>query len=219
MKDDAKKSKGTKAAAAAGAIITCPECEKKFKPKTDVRGKKIKCPFCSHSFVAPIGDKAKEVEGAPEDAKTHNPDFDADPNPYGVKTVDLVPRCPNCTAEMGEHDFICLDCGYNTLTRQWGKTEKTRGITFGQHLKYLLPAIGSLVFMFFTVNCLVYYSVVYPFHITFLDDWWAGKLGLLDHESMRLLTTIAFLMVMWAAGMYCFKMFIEKPKPDEIQLD
>ena len=36
----------------------------------------------------------------------------------------MVPRCPNCTSEMGAHDIICLSCGYNTLTREWGKTEE-----------------------------------------------------------------------------------------------
>src|SRR5262245_48678791 len=123
---------------AASQIITCPECKKKFKPKADVSGKKIKCPFCSKAFVVPVPD-AKADKGKP-DKNGKSADEKAAPvvkaapdgivseddiDPYGVKHVDLVPRCPNCTHEMGEHEIICLNCGYNTMTRQWGKTVKT----------------------------------------------------------------------------------------------
>src|SRR6266849_4088097 len=148
---------------AVSLVVTCPECEKKFKPKSDVSGKKIKCPFCAEPFVVPEAKSAKpakskaDEKAKPDEAKETaiaaaqqaNSDLDRDDNPYGVKTVELVPRCPNCTQEMGEHDTICLACGYNTMTRAWGKTEKTLGLTFGRHLVYLLPAIGSAVFVFF----------------------------------------------------------------------
>ena len=89
---------------------------------------------------APANDKSKPDAGKtdkakPEDAKAAeaaaiNDEFDGDVNPYGIKHVELVPRCPNCTEEMGEHDTICLACGYNTMTRQWGKTEKNREARF-----------------------------------------------------------------------------------------
>jgi len=39
-------------------VVTCPACEKKFKAKADVRGKKILCPFCDQSFVVPADDGA-----------------------------------------------------------------------------------------------------------------------------------------------------------------
>ena len=116
---------------AAGMVVTCPKCEKKFKPKTDVSGKKIKCPFCTEPFVVPVAKEAKAEKGKPDQIKAgkpkpgaaapqvtaapeagaHDSDADDNPDPYGVKTVELVPRCPNCTQEMGEHDTICLACG------------------------------------------------------------------------------------------------------------
>ena len=216
-------------------VVTCPECEKKFRPKADVRGKKIKCPFCKEAFVVPApkearpdkdkseaiksgkpnpdGVTAKADEAPAPAARAHNPDFDADPDPYGVKNVELVPRCPNCTTEMGEHDIICLACGYNTLTRQWGKTEKTLGVTSGRQFLYLLPALGSAAFVVFTVLFLVFYCTVGPYILE------GTMFDFLDHESMRMWTTVITLGWVFGAGAFCYKKFIEKPKPDEIQME
>ena len=51
------------------SVITCPECTKKFKGKSDLQGKKIKCPFCAKPFVvsaakAPVKAPAPPVKGA-----------------------------------------------------------------------------------------------------------------------------------------------------------
>ena len=215
---------------AGNIVITCPECEKKFKPKADVQGKKIKCPLCGEAFAVPAAkvtksdkgkpDSVKQVKAKPPAAKSIEQtkadledEFAENPNPYGVKQIDMVPRCPNCTAEMGEHDIICLECGYNTLTRQWGKTEKTVGLTFQRHLIYLLPAIGAAAFSLFSILFLLYYTVVSPFHVE------KTMFSFTDHESMRMWTTVIFLAWLWGAGMFCFKKFIEHPKPEEISLD
>src|SRR2546426_764861 len=97
---------------AVAVVITCPECEKKFKPKADVQGKKIKCPFCTHAFVAPAAKAVKPDKGKPRaDAKAapvapaapepaRDTSADRDEDPYGVKQIDMSPRCPNCTHEM-----------------------------------------------------------------------------------------------------------------------
>jgi hypothetical protein len=222
---------------AAGVVVTCPECEKKFRPKTDVSGKKIKCPFCTKAFVVPAAKDAKADKAKPDATKTGKPKEDAkaavnaepaataaagsnapvgeaddNPDPYGVKTVEIVPRCPNCTKEMGEHDIICLSCGYNTMTREWGKTEKTLGITFERQLLYLLPAIGAAVFVLFSIMFLLFFFVVSPYHLDPILEF-------TDSEAIRMWTALIFLAWLWGAGMFCFKKFIEKPKPDEIQME
>jgi DNA-directed RNA polymerase subunit RPC12/RpoP len=225
----------------AGVVVTCPECEKKFKPKADVQGKKIKCPFCAHPFVVPAAkgarpdkpdkDKAKATPTkngkAKPDAKPAaaaapaaagrsqaEQDLETDENPYTVKNVDLVPRCPNCTEEMeNEHAVICLNCGYNTLTREWGKTEKTLGITFERQLTYMLPALGAATFTVFAIISLLYYAIVSPYDVD------KTMMEFSNSEAIRMWTTVAMLFVIWTAGMFCFKKFIEKPKPDEISLD
>lgn len=218
--------------------VTCPECEKRFKPKTDVRGKKIKCPFCKSPIAVPAeaaekkNGKAKKSEavkaakpqsagkkGQPPTvtAAAPNPpptdDDDGNPDPYGVKNVELVPRCPNCTEEMGPHDIICLACGYNTMTRTWGKTEKTVGLTFGRHLVYLLPALGAAAFVVFSVLFLIFSGTAAP-HLLYNTMF-----EFLDSESMRMWGTVVVLVWIFGGGIFCMKRFIEKPKPDEIQLD
>lgn len=207
---------------AGNLVVTCPECEKKFKPKTDVQGKKIKCPFCTQPFVVPASQDVKAAgENKPTEAKADpqakpaRSEYDADPDPYGIKNVELVPRCPNCTHEMeNEHAIICLACGYNTLTRQWGKTEKTIGVSTGQQLKYLAPAIASAVVSFVFLIAMLINAIFVPY-------WVAGEswIRYLDAEALRMWSTIFLLSVIWAAGVFCFKKFIEKPKPDEVVLD
>jgi Zn finger protein HypA/HybF involved in hydrogenase expression len=223
--DAAEEPKETaKPATSAALVVSCPNsaCKKKFKPKSDVRGKKIKGPFCKEPFVVPGGgdDKAspdgiKEGMPKPEAATAPAGEYDADPNPYGVQTVEVVPRCPNCTHEMeSEHATICLNCGYNTVTRQWGKTEKIVGLTFGRHLKYLLPAIGVVIFCMICLTDALIYCLVLPY--------WVGTAGVTswtDSEASRFWLMVARLGTFWSAGMYCFKKFIEKPKPEEIVLD
>lgn len=201
---------------AAALVVACPDCEKKWKPKNDLSGKKVKCPFCQHIFVVPGLRAEKATPEAPPDdvpqTKPTNPDDDADP--YGVKTVELTNRCPNCTAEMGEHDMICLSCGYNTMTRQWGSTTKTKGVTLKQQMIYLLPPIGAAAFVLCSIIGLIMLYTVVPYWVH--DSKW---LWILDHESIRMWGTTVFLFIAWAAGMYCVHRFIEKPAPDEVKLD
>jgi DNA-directed RNA polymerase subunit RPC12/RpoP len=216
----------------AGVVVTCPECDKRFRPKADVQGKKIKCPFCAHPFVVPAAngvnpDKGKKAKAAPAKNGKAKPavatapaksqteqDLENDDNPYGVKHIELVPRCPNCTEEMeNEHATICLNCGYNTMTRQWGKTEKTLGLTFERHFMYLLPAIGSATFSVCAIVFTLYYTIVSPYHVE------GTMVSFTNSEAIRMWSTLFILFVIWVAGMFCFKKFIEKPKPDEIKLD
>lgn len=226
--------------------VTCPECEKTFKPKADVQGKRFKCPYCSAPMSVPAAKNAKEAKEKPEpkkeakgkpdakkapspasaEKKSADPapaapakeaaeaeDLDGSPDPYGVKNVDLVPRCPNCTFEMGTHDIICLKCGYNTMTREWGKTEKVFGNTFGRHLLYLAPALGAAAFVVFSVLFLIFAATEVPY---LLDGSW---LSFLDGEWARMWSSVLVLAWIFAGGTFCFKKFIEKPRPDEVQME
>ena len=55
------------------AAVTCPECDKKFKPKSDVRGKKIKCPFCKEAFTVPAEKKSKAGAAKPKKQEEEEP--------------------------------------------------------------------------------------------------------------------------------------------------
>jgi hypothetical protein len=222
---------------AEAAPITCPDCKKKFKTKADVRGKRIRCPFCTASFIAPmLEDEPDEDEiptfapakdNAPADAPaapaaeppTVTPagaaDMEEGDDPYAVTKLDLAPRCPNCAYEMPSATaVVCLNCGYNTLTREWGKTEKTIGVSMGRHLVHLLPGLVCLFLLLLCMGNQLIYSVYWPF-------WVAGTwLEWSDHESLRMWSTmIVGLTSIFALGRFCYRRFFVKPMPEEIEMD
>ena len=93
--------------------IACPECGKKINVASEAVGKKVRCKGCEHVFVvrAPAEKKAAKPAPAkapakapaaakkapdPKAAKPKADDDEEDPNPYGVTSLDLAPRCPDC---------------------------------------------------------------------------------------------------------------------------
>src|SRR5207237_1879701 len=136
--------------------------------RDDLAGKKIKCPFCAHTFVVPKGVAqtaikvpAKEAAAKPGEAAKPSPppsapipfaddsnrrvgwdEEDNDQNPYGVTALDLAPRCPHCAKELLSADaVVCVHCGYNTLTRRHGETRKVVEMTGQEHFAHLLPGL------------------------------------------------------------------------------
>jgi hypothetical protein len=199
-------------------IITCPECNKKFKGKGDLEGKKIKCPFCAKPFQVPAKDEKAAPAAAPAAAAASSgpakpttwDEDDENSDPYAVTTLDVRARCPNCANPMeSEKAVVCLTCGYNTMTRQWGKTERVYSVTGNEHFMHLLPGlICALVIVIFVV-LLFFFSLVLP---PMVEKTWAQ---FLDHESMRLWISSSILTTCWALGMFCFKRLIINPKPAE----
>jgi hypothetical protein len=200
------------------AAITCPECKKRFKAKGDLTGKKIKCPLCAKPFVVP-GAKPVEVAQAdlgiggsvppgpppPLGFADEEPD---DGIPYGVTELDIAPRCPHCANLMAdEKAFICLFCGYNAMTREIGKTEKTISHTGGERFMHLLPGIASALTAFAFIVGMTYYSVVLP------DVVYKTSFTFLDHESLRMWFTIIALSLIWGCGLFAYKRLIVHPTP------
>jgi hypothetical protein len=214
--------------------ITCPDCKKRFKTKADVRGKRIRCPFCTASFIAPMVEDAPDDEDAiptltpddkgaaaapaaapePETIPVGAPDAEEGDNPYGVSALDLAPRCPNCAHEMPSADaVVCLNCGYNTLTREWGKTEKTIGVSLGRHMVYLLPGVICLFLLLLCMIDRLIYSIYTPYMVA--GTWWEWT----DHESLRMWSTMLALSAIFALGRFCYRRFFVKPIPEEVKLD
>jgi hypothetical protein len=198
-------------------IITCPECQKKFKGKGNLQGKKIKCPLCTKVFVVP-GEKQQVVQPAASAGEigpvspplTFAADDDGDAKAYGVTEVDIAPRCPNCAQLMAdEKAFICLYCGYNSLTREVGKTEKTISHTMGERLLHLLPGIAVALTAFGFIVGITYFSLVLP------DVVYKTKLAFMDHESLRMWFTIITLGIIWGCGTYSYKRLVVEPTPPE----
>jgi hypothetical protein len=196
--------------------ITCPECRKKFKGKGNLQGKKIKCPVCAHIFVVPTEPREEAVkiaamEPAPAPAAPlgfADDDEDEGPKSYGVTELDIAARCPNCAQLMAdEKAFICLFCGYNTLTREIGATEKTLSHTPGERFAHLFPGIAVALTALGFIIGITYYSVVLPDRLYKTGFTW------LDHESLRMWFTIITLGIVWGCGTYCYKRLIVHPTP------
>jgi len=206
----------------ASPVITCPECNKQFKGKGDLQGKKIRCPFCREPFTVPVSEEekpapkpaakkpaAKAAAKSPA-AKAMAEDDEDNPNPYGVTELDLAPRCPNCANEMeSEEAVVCLYCGYNTLTRTWGKTAKVIEMTGGEHFMWLLPGLACALAIFLMVIFLILYCLVLPYYSR--GEWYEFS----DHESLRMWTTTIMLSIMWGLGYFAFNRLVLNPKPPD----
>jgi DNA-directed RNA polymerase subunit RPC12/RpoP len=214
----------------ASTIITCPECKKKFKGKEDLLGKKIRCPFCKEPFIVedeeatiPPGGGSAKSASKKGDGKSPPPpvpasatrggadDEEEGSNPYGITHLDLAPRCPNCANEMeSEEAVVCLFCGYNTLTRAWGKTAKVVELTFRDYFKHLLPGLLAVVLIVLLIAGVVYYCLVLPG----MKKW--GWLDMItDHESTRLWIAAIVLGMIWGFGYFAFTRLVLNTKPPD----
>ena len=135
-------------------VIACPECEKQIKVSEAVVGKKIRCKECGQVFPVKAPQAAPPKADAPakppekkKDAKQTNAELNAEDddgkNPYALaKDDDHVPRCPHCVKELeSPDDTICLNCGYNLVTRERAATKTVYEPTGQEKFQWLLPGI------------------------------------------------------------------------------
>jgi hypothetical protein len=207
---------------AATIETACPACQKTIKAPADLQGKKIRCKGCGHIFMIPSNSPkpapaakpgAKPAAGAPKPAANPygKPTFseeDDNPDPYGMTYESLAPRCPHCALELDPPDAtICLNCGYNTRTRNRHESKKTFEITAGDYFLWWLPALGCLL----GIAALIGFDVYYLFYLE--KD--------VDPDSFLLWKGIKFWVVaisvaaMWPQARYAFKRLILNTHPPE----
>ena len=143
-------------------------------------GKKIRCKACEHVFVvkAPAGKPpaAKPAAKAADPKKKTPPkpkpadDDEEDSKPYGVTSVDTVPRCPECANELESEDaVICLTCGYNTRTRVRAETKAVEDVTGLMVFLWLLPGILCVLLVLTLLTFDIFYTLkVYEY----VEDAW-----------------------------------------------
>lgn len=218
----------------AGSIpITCPACGNESKGPAEVLGKKVRCKGCGEIFVAAraAGPPAKPrpaagkvpagkppVKPKPGKAAAKQPpaprddNLDDDGNPYGVTTLDLTPRCPNCANEMESAEaIICLHCGYNTRTRLQAQTRKIHDTTTGDWFFWLLPGIACLL----AVILLIVADVLYCLKIDDLakDAWYE----FISSQGVKMWFVIVSLFFIWLAGKFAVRRLIFNPRPPEYE--
>lgn len=162
---------------------------------------------------APLAPPPPKPDPAPKAAPARKNDDGEDANPYGVTDIDLAPRCPHCAQEMeGEDAVICLNCGYNTQTREKGTVKLTIAHTPFEHFVWLLPGIvcGLVV-------------IGFALFIAFL--WlWMDKAAQKDPEAWwtffnafptQVWGSVISAGIIWLAGRFAFKRLVLHPKPPE----
>lgn len=211
-------------------LIVCPECGKQIKAPDNVIGKKVRCKFCQAAFVAskgpgkpaagkpakpPPGKPAKPPAGKP--AKPSKPavdeEDDDDPNPYGMTDVSLSARCPHCANEMeDENAVICLNCGYNTRTREMGKVVKTYDNTVGDQFMWLLPGIVCILVIIGVLIFNIWYLMKIGDLVTEEDSWYLSMWG---SGGIKLWVVIMSLFIIFFTGRFAVKrLIIHYAKPE-----
>ena len=209
--------------------IVCPECATRLRALADIEGKKVKCKKCGESFTAHNVDQAHKPakpagKGAPAAkprtqpkpqpkpaARKDDEDEEEGSDPYGITTIDLTPRCPHCANEMEEGDIICLHCGYNTETREQGRTRKVVDQTPMDHFLWLLPGILCVLFIILTII----WDIVYCLNAS---DWFEGAwYEFLAHQSIKMWMCIISIFMMVPALTFAIKRLIINNQPPEIE--
>ncbi len=183
----------------AAITIPCPECEEKLKVPATAKGKKVRCKSCGHAFTVPIG----KLTAADED----------DGKPYGVTTLNLLPRCPECANEMtDENAIVCLHCGYNTVTRVKWETRKVYDVTAMDYIMWLLPGVLCV----FGVLALVGFDAWYVMsgrHVFDGEEWYS----FLGSGAITMWLVIGTIFAMYFLAKFAFKRLVLNPHPPEIE--
>ena len=210
----------------AAVSITCPACRKRIKGREEHLGRKIRCPNCQNAFVAeadadetdaPLAfaddkPKAKPAKPKPAAAVKASAPAPVDDVSYGIENIDTEARCPNCAELMADPTaIICIHCGYNTLTRTYGKTKRVYAATTEEIVQHLLPAIiFSVIFVALVLVVLWYNTVVPPMFNGTRSDW-------VVHESLRMWSTMVIVGFLWWFGFFAFRTFALQPLPEEVE--
>ena len=212
----------------AAVSITCPACRKRIKGREEHLGRKIRCPNCQNSFVAeadaeegaaplafaddPAPAKAKAPRPKPVSAVKAAAPEPVDDAQYGIENIDTARRCPNCAELMAnETAIICIHCGYNTLTRSYGKTKRVYGASRAEVLRHLTPALAFTATFVVLVLLVLWYNTVVP-------PWFNGtKRDWVVHESLRMWSAMIVVAALWWFGFQAFKTFVLHPLPDEVE--
>ncbi|MBY0525030.1 MAG: zinc-ribbon domain-containing protein [Gemmataceae bacterium] len=190
-------------------VVACPECQKQIKATDELKGKKVRCKGCGHIFVLEPPAAHKPAKPAP--AKAAAKDDDEDANPYGLKDAEeVVPRCPHCAKELDAADaVICVNCGYNTVTRQRVATRKVVETTGGDQMMWLMPGMVCVG----VILVLIILDLIY----VFLVPGWVkgGDYEFIGYGGFRLWFVIGSVFFMFFAGKFAVQRLILHPVPPE----
>jgi hypothetical protein len=200
-----------------------------------VQGKKVRCKGCGGVVSVPAGGVDTRMQTEKARAKTASAGVDAElddaKNPYGVKQMNLAPRCPHCAYELDPPDArICLHCGYDMVRRGRQQSIKTYERTFGDWALWLLPGIACVLAFLVIIGAGIYYHYYLPYDLLKqkdAEDLLGDRLGVFNkdpgpdataymfHPGIEVWFAVAGLVLMWKSGKFAFKRLILNFTPPE----
>jgi hypothetical protein len=196
--------------------ITCPDCKKQLKGPEELVGKKIRCKSCKAVFTVKAPRKGAAVsQSARDDAATYAMEDAEGKNPYKMSDVVKSLRCPQCAADMEDGDIICLNCGYNTLTRVRHHTVAIYETTFVDWILWLMPGVLAVFLVLVVIGGVVWMWLPAGLprlaHVGTENEAWWG------HFSIRIYGSVIGAGICWWMGKFAFKRLITHVKPPEKQ--
>jgi hypothetical protein len=202
--------------------ITCPECDKQLKASSDMLGKKIRCKGCGATFAARAPGKSAparepDKKDAPADKSKKaqpkgKPASDEDDKPYGVTEEYLGRRCPDCTEALDDEQVICLNCGYNTMTRIKGRVRKVRDITGGDIFLWLLPGIACALLVLILLGFDLWYIIQVDREM-FGDAWY----DFIGASGTKIWFNTINIYIMYLAGKFAIRRLVFNYMPPEVE--
>jgi len=200
---------------AAMILITCPECKKQLKGPAELQGKRVRCKACGQVFA--VRASAPNKKGAnvqPDKAKAGSSPPKEQPegseaNPYLLTDIVLAARCPQCAAELDSPDaIICLNCGYNSRTRQRMTTIRTYAFTPFDWMLWLAPGIGCLLVTLAMIGLISFLWIPAGLQRAAGEAWWG-------HFSIQIYGSFFAGLVAWFTGKFAFRRLVQHPRPPE----
>jgi len=209
-------------------VIACPECGKQIKVTEEVFGKKIRCKECGTAFpvkkssAKPVKSPAS-AKPAAQSAKPAPVDDEDDGNPYALaKTDDGIPRCPHCVKVLESVDArICLNCGYDLVTRTHFKTKKVYEATGEEKFKWRLPGILCVIgiVVLITVSIIVMVKTTGYMKDGLLHDNEEGKDKFIIHPGcFKLFNGLLTAFICFHLGRFAYKRLVVNNQPPERQI-
>jgi len=207
---------------AALILITCPKCKKQAKGPAELQGKRIRCKACGHEFAvraaaSPSAATPKKAAGKQaEQAKAKTappvqPETEVAKDPYKLTDILESNRCPQCAAELESPDAIlCLNCGYNTRTRQRMTTVRTYAYTPLDWSIWLAPGILCALGTLAMIGLLCFFWIPAGLVRIGAGTWWGDRWG-----PLQIYGSVVACFVGYFLGRFAYKRLVRDFRPPE----
>ena len=202
----------------AALLVVCSGCQTRYQVPPVLAGKKIRCKNCGGVIPVPrVAATAKPVAKAtpkPQTADAPAPKAEewGQITAYEVITEKDKPRCPHCAHDMDEGEIVCLNCGYNTMTRERLPAQVLEPVTGSDYFMWLLPGIICAVLALFSLFMLQSIFTRFPY-LEFLDWMYFDRL---ENKAIPSYMAIFFIMDIWGLSYFAVKRLILNPHPPDV---